>query len=127
MCGLALGGVEPLVLRRRLAGPDRMGLATGDPEPHRPARLDCDLGRLPLVGGVPCDLLAALGLAEPNAAGEREASGTDVKQRQAQMAYRARRVEVDGIYGLASDDLCMAFQREKGPTPDGVVGRASGR
>jgi hypothetical protein len=39
-----------------------MGLATGDPERHRPARLDCDLGRLPLVGGA-VDLLAALGLA----------------------------------------------------------------
>jgi hypothetical protein len=68
-----------------------MGLATGDPERHRPARLDCDLGRLPLVGGA-VDLLAALGLAE-GAAEEREAGGTDVKQRQAQMAYRAWRVE----------------------------------
>jgi hypothetical protein len=47
-----------------------MGLATGDPERHRPARLDCDLGRLPLVGGA-VDLLAALGLAE-GAAEERE-------------------------------------------------------
>lgn len=69
-----------------------MGLATGDPERHRPARLDCDLGRLPLVGGGAVDLLAALGLAE-GAAEEREAGGTDVKQRQAQMAYRAWRVE----------------------------------
>jgi hypothetical protein len=75
-----------------LAGPDRMGLATGDPERHRPARLDCDLGRLPLVGGA-VDLLAALGLAEGGAAEEREAGGTDVKQRQAQMAYRAWRIE----------------------------------
>ena len=70
-----------------------MGLATGDPERHRPARLDCDLGRLPLVGGGAVDLLAALGLAEGGAAEEREAGGTDVKQRQAQMAYRAWRVE----------------------------------
>lgn len=69
-----------------------MGLATGDPERHRPARLDCDLGRLPLVGGA-VDLLAALGLAEGGAAEEREAGGTHVKQRQAQMAYRAWRVE----------------------------------
>ena len=69
-----------------------MGLATGDPECHRPARLDCDLGRLPLVGGA-VDLLAALGLAEGGAAEEREAGGTDVKQWQAQMAYRAWRVE----------------------------------
>jgi len=69
-----------------------MGLATGDPERHRPARLDGDLGRLPLVGGGAVDLLAALGLAE-GAAEEREAGGTDVKQWQAQMAYRAWRVE----------------------------------
>ena len=57
-----------------------------------PPGLDCDLGRLPLVGGA-VDLLAALGLAEGGAAEEREAGGTDVKQRQAQMAYRAWRVE----------------------------------
>ena len=69
-----------------------MGLATGDPERHRPARLDGDLGRLPLVGGGAVDLLAALGLAK-GAAEEREAGGTDVKQWQAQMAYRAWRVE----------------------------------
>ena len=47
---------------------------------------------LPLVGGA-VDLLAALGLAEGGAAEEREAGGTDVKQWQAQMAYRAWRVE----------------------------------
>jgi len=69
-----------------------MGLATGDPERHRPARPDCDLGRLPLVGGGAVELLAALGLAE-GAAEDREAGGTDVKQWQAQMAYRAWRVE----------------------------------
>jgi hypothetical protein len=69
-----------------------MGLATSDPERHRPARLDGDLGRPPLVGGGAVDLLAALGLAE-GAAEEREAGGTDVKQWQAQMAYRAWRVE----------------------------------
>jgi hypothetical protein len=69
-----------------------MGLATGDPERHRPARLDCDLGQLSLVGGA-VDLLAALGLAEGGAAEGREAGGTDVKQRQGQMAYRAWRVE----------------------------------
>jgi hypothetical protein len=68
------------------------GSGHGDPERHRPARLDCDLGRLPLVGGA-VDLLAALGLAEGGAAEEREAGGTDVKQWQAQMAYRAWRVE----------------------------------
>jgi len=69
-----------------------MGLATGDPERHRPPRLDCDRAGLPLVGGGAVDLLAALDLAE-GAAEEREAGGTDVKQWQAQMAYRAWRVE----------------------------------
>ena len=49
---------------RRLAGPDRVGLPAGGPERHRPARLDGDLGRLPLVGGGAVELLAALGLAE---------------------------------------------------------------
>jgi hypothetical protein len=73
MCGLALGGVEPLVPGRRLAGPDRMGLATGDPERHRPARLDCDLGRLPLVAAVPSISSLRFGLAEGGAAEEREA------------------------------------------------------
>jgi len=111
----------------RLAGPDRVGLAAGGPERHRPARLDCDLGRLPLVGGGAVDLLAALGLAEGGAAEEREAGATDVKQWRAQLAYRAWRSSVDGIDGLASNDLCVAFQREKGPTPDGVVGLAPGR
>jgi hypothetical protein len=48
---------------------------------------------LPLVGGGAVDLLAALGLAEGGAAEEREAGDTDVKQWQAQMAYRAWRVE----------------------------------
>jgi peptidoglycan hydrolase-like protein with peptidoglycan-binding domain len=28
----------------------------------------------------------------------------------------------DGIYGLASGDMCVALQREKGLTPEGVVG-----
>jgi hypothetical protein len=37
--------------------------------------------------------LACSTLAEGGAAGEREAGGTDVKQWQAQMAYRAWRVE----------------------------------
>jgi hypothetical protein len=52
-----------------------------------------DLGRLPLVGGGAVDLLAALGLAEGGAAEEREAGGSDVRQWQARMAYRAWRVE----------------------------------
>ena len=46
-----------------------------------------------VVGGGAVDLLAALGVAEGGAAEEWEAGGTDVKQWQAQMAYRAWRVE----------------------------------
>jgi hypothetical protein len=96
-----------------------------------PPGLTYDLGRLPPVGGAAVDLLAALGLAEGGAAEQREAGASDVKQWQAQLAYRAWRWSVDGIDGLASNDLCcvecVAFQREKGPTPDRVVGRAPGR
>jgi hypothetical protein len=44
-----------------------------------------------------------------------------VKQQQAQMAYRAWGLRVDGIDGLASDDVCVgvAFKRGKGPTQRG--------
>ena len=66
----------------------------------------CDLGWLPLVGGGAVDLLAALGLAEaaplrsgrPVVRGEAVASPAGVS---------CLEVEVDGLYGLASDDLCV--------------------
>jgi len=58
-----------------------------------PPGLTGDRGRLLLVGGGAVHLLAALGLAESGAAEEQEASDTDVKQWQAQLAYRAWRVE----------------------------------
>jgi hypothetical protein len=118
MCGAGTGGVGPLVLGR-LAGPDRVGLAAGDPERHRPARLDGDLGRLPLVGGGAVDLLAAVSLAEGGAAGKREAGGIDVKQRQAQMAYRAGGSRLTGSTVWPAMACVCRFQREKGPTPDG--------
>jgi hypothetical protein len=59
-------------------------------------------------------------MTEPNAE-EREASDTDVKQRRAQMAYRARRVESHLRSGQRWR-VRVAFQRGKDPTPDGVVG-----
>jgi len=59
--------------------------------PGRPASRP-STGPAATGGGGAVDLLAALGLAK-GAAEEREAGGTDVKQRQAQMAYRAWRVE----------------------------------
>src|SRR5512133_2275434 len=82
-----------------------MGLATGDPERHRPARLDCDQGR-PATGWRRCRR-------SPRCAwpgrGRRRGAGGRWYRREAvatQMAYRAWRVEVDRIYGLASDDVC---------------------
>jgi hypothetical protein len=69
-----------------------MGLATAILNVTVPPGSIATRAGLPLVGGA-VDLLAALGLAEGGVAEEREAGGTDVKQRQAQMAYRAWRVE----------------------------------
>lgn len=62
-----------------------LGLAGGRP-PHRPS---C----WPQPGRPPAPPLACSTLAEGGAAEEREAGGGDVKQWQAQMAYRAWRVE----------------------------------
>jgi hypothetical protein len=77
---------------------------------------------LPLVGGGAVDLLAALGLAE-GAAEEREAGGTDVKQWQPRWRIVPGGSRVDGIYGLASDDVCgCRLPAREGPTPEGVVG-----
>jgi hypothetical protein len=84
-----------------------------------------DLGRLPLAGGVPCDLLAALGMTEPNAE-EREASDTDVSN--GERSWRIVPGESRVIYGLASGGarmcVCVAFQREQGPTQVGGRPRA---
>jgi hypothetical protein len=100
-----------------------MGLATGDPERDRPARLDCDLGRLPLVGGA-VDLLAALGLAEGGAA---EGPGGRWYRREAAASPDGVScLEGRGLTGSmvwpAMTCVGVTFEREKGPTPDGVVG-----
>jgi hypothetical protein len=50
--------------------------------------------------------------------------GGDVRTWQHKMAARGwRRMAVDGVYGPLSKDLCQQFQREKGLTPDGEVGK----
>ena len=56
-----------------------VGLLTGDPERHRPARLDCDRGWLPLVGGGAS--ISSLRLAWPRAAPP--SSGRPVVRREA--------------------------------------------
>ena len=45
-----------------------------------------------------------------------------VAQWQAQMQRRGWSIEVDGLYGPASERVAIAFQREKGLTADGIVG-----
>jgi N-acetyl-anhydromuramyl-L-alanine amidase AmpD len=51
-----------------------------------------------------------------------EMEGEDVRQWQAQLDARGWAITVDGWYGGASRETCLAFQSEKGLTPDGVVG-----
>lgn len=49
--------------------------------------------------------------------------GKDVTVWQRRMARRRFTVKVDGIYGAESKAACLAFQREVGLEPDGIVGR----
>jgi len=49
-------------------------------------------------------------------------SGEDVRQWQSQMEKRGWPIDVDGIYGDRSEDVCRSFQREKGLADDGDVG-----
>ncbi|HEX2312132.1 MAG TPA: peptidoglycan-binding protein [Thermomonospora sp.] len=49
-------------------------------------------------------------------------SGDDVRTWQRQMRRRGWRLDADGEYGPRSEEVCRAFQREKGLTVDGVVG-----
>ncbi|WP_026066498.1 peptidoglycan recognition protein family protein [Actinoalloteichus spitiensis] len=44
---------------------------------------------------------------------------------QGRMRERGWSITVDGAYGQASKDVCLAFQREKGLTADGIVGPAT--
>lgn len=49
-------------------------------------------------------------------------SGADVRAWQAQMQARGWSLTADGMYGPQSRSVCLAFQRQKGLIPDGVVG-----
>lgn len=48
--------------------------------------------------------------------------GSDVSTWQQRMRARGWRLDADGVYGPRSDEVCRAFQAEKGLTADGVVG-----
>ncbi|MFV2172468.1 N-acetylmuramoyl-L-alanine amidase [Actinomadura sp. LOL_016] len=52
-------------------------------------------------------------------------SGSDVRTWQARMRERGWRLDVDGVYGARSEEVCRAFQREKGLPVDGIVGPAT--
>jgi hypothetical protein len=54
--------------------------------------------------------------------GHAQIQGEDVRQWQQRMADRGWTIGVDGIYGPQSYTVCVAFQREKALTPDGIVG-----
>lgn len=48
--------------------------------------------------------------------------GNDVRMWQQRMQERRWRISVDGDYGAQSKKVCLAFQKEKNLTPDGIVG-----
>ncbi|MGC9379478.1 peptidoglycan recognition protein family protein [Streptomyces sp. MH13] len=48
-----------------------------------------------------------------------------VRTWQQRMAARGWNIGTDGVYGPQSRTVCLAFQREKGLTPDGIVGPAT--
>ncbi|GAT64627.1 N-acetylmuramoyl-L-alanine amidase [Planomonospora sp. ID91781] len=50
-------------------------------------------------------------------------AGEDVRTWQQQMRKRGWGIEVDGLYGERSRDVCRAFQEEKGLTATGAVDR----
>lgn len=49
-------------------------------------------------------------------------TGADVKTWQKQMKARGWDIDTDGAYGPDSEEICRAFQKEKGLGVDGVVG-----
>ncbi|GAA2621931.1 peptidoglycan-binding domain-containing protein [Actinomadura fulvescens] len=53
--------------------------------------------------------------------------GEDVRTWQRQMKARGWDIDVDGAYGADSEEICRAFQKEKGLAVDGVVGRETWR
>lgn len=52
-------------------------------------------------------------------------SGSDVRTWQTRMRARGWDLAADGVYGPASEDVCRAFQKEKGLEVDGIVGPAT--
>jgi peptidoglycan hydrolase-like protein with peptidoglycan-binding domain len=48
--------------------------------------------------------------------------GGDVRSWQDRMRDRGWHLAVDGVYGPGSEEICRAFQRDKGLTVDGIVG-----
>lgn len=53
--------------------------------------------------------------------------GDDVRTWQRQMKKRGWNIEVDGVYGADSRDVCRRFQRNQGIEDDGVVGPVTWR
>ncbi len=49
-------------------------------------------------------------------------SGEDVSRWQNRMLVRGWAIDVDGDYGPKSKQVCLSFQKEKGFSPDGIVG-----
>lgn len=52
----------------------------------------------------------------------RRMRGIDVKTWQLRMQQRGWRIDVDGVFGTQSHDVCLRFQADKGLVRDGVVG-----
>lgn len=53
---------------------------------------------------------------------KRGMSGSDVRQWQTQMRSRGWTITADGAYGPKSEQVCVAFQKEKHIKVDGIVG-----
>jgi peptidoglycan hydrolase-like protein with peptidoglycan-binding domain len=45
-----------------------------------------------------------------------------VKAFQARLVALGFNLDIDGVYGPQSKSACQAFQRDRGLTPDGIVG-----
>jgi peptidoglycan hydrolase-like protein with peptidoglycan-binding domain len=58
----------------------------------------------------------------PSAVLGRGSAGPDVRAWQAQMARRGWRIQVDGVFGPASERVARQFQHNKRLRVDGLVG-----
>jgi peptidoglycan hydrolase-like protein with peptidoglycan-binding domain len=96
---------------------------------------DCGLGRFPMdevirrMGGqpgTPPSQQPPAGEAPPLHVDyfgqQHNATCPDVRTWQQQMAHRQWTIDVDGIYGPQSENVCRLFQGEKGLAVDGLVG-----